>query len=119
MKKIIVYFLLASFYYHCSYNSENDLIEDIVIEDSISYEANIKVIIDNNCTGCHSSPPANGAPMALVTYDDVKDAVENRNLIGRISTDDLGFLMPFGGPKLPQNLIDLIILWEEEGLLEN
>ena len=26
--------------------------------------------------------------------------------------------MPFGGPRLPQNTIDIIIQWEADGLLE-
>jgi hypothetical protein len=56
--------------------------------------------------------------MPLLTYDNVKEAVENRNLIGRISSQDLSFVMPFGGPRLPQNLIDAVIQWEENGLLE-
>ncbi|MTE26161.1 hypothetical protein [Winogradskyella ouciana] len=103
----------------CSYNSEDDLTEEVVIEDFVTYENNIKSIIDNNCISCHSEPPVNGAPMSLTTYLDVKDAVENRDLIERISSTDQGFLMPFGGPRLPQNLIDLVIQWEEEGLLEN
>lgn len=103
----------------CSYNSEDDLTEAVIVEDFVTYEDNIKAIIDNNCIGCHSSPPVNGAPMALTTFNDVRDAVENRNLIERISTTDAGFLMPFGGPRLPQNLIDLVIQWEQEGLMEN
>jgi hypothetical protein len=56
--------------------------------------------------------------MSLLLYENVKDAVENRNLIGRIMGTGLGPLMPFGGPKLPQNLIDIIIKWEADGLLE-
>jgi hypothetical protein len=67
---------------------------------------------------CHNNPPINGAPMSLLLYENVKDAVENRNLIGRIMGTGLGPLMPFGGPKLPQNLIDIIIKWEADGLLE-
>lgn len=103
----------------CSYNSEDDLTEAIIVEDFVTYESEIKSIIDNNCIACHNNPPVNGAPMSLITYDDVKDAVENRDLIERISSMDSGFLMPFGGPRLPQNLIDLVVQWEEEGLLEN
>jgi hypothetical protein len=56
--------------------------------------------------------------MPLLTYEDVKNAVENRGLINRISSEDTGFLMPFGGPRLPQNLIDIVIQWETDGLLE-
>lgn len=120
MKKIsILYVFLISTLFSCSYNSEDDLTEDIIIEDQVNYEDNIKSIIDNNCIGCHGNPPTNGAPMSLTTYNEVKNAVENRDLISRISSTDAGFGMPFGGPRLPQNLIDLLILWEQEGLTEN
>lgn len=117
--KYLIPILIFPLLFNCSYNNEDDLTEDIIIEDFVTYDDNIKPIIDNNCTFCHSNPPINGAPMALTTYNDVKEAVENRNLIGRISTNDLSSVMPFGGPRLPQNLIDLVIQWEEEGLLEN
>ncbi|WP_369998773.1 hypothetical protein [Winogradskyella sp.] len=119
MKKIAVLCILLISTFSCSYNSEDDLTEEVLIENFVTYESDIKPIIDNNCISCHSNPPINGAPMALTTYDDVKNAVENRGLIERISSTDTGFLMPFGGPRLPQNLIDLVIQWEEEGLLEN
>jgi hypothetical protein len=115
----LIYVLILSAFFSCSYNSEDDLTEAIIIEDLVNYEDNIKSIIDNNCIGCHSNPPVNGAPISLTTYTDVKNAVENRDLISRISSDDLGFGMPFGGPRLPQNLIDLVILWEQEGFIEN
>jgi cytochrome c peroxidase len=117
--KYLIFFLIIILFCGCSYNSEDDLVEEIVIEGFVTYDDNIKTIIDNNCIGCHSSPPVNGAPMALTTYSDVKNAVENRELIERISSTDASFVMPFGGPRLPQNIIDLVIQWEEEGLLEN
>jgi hypothetical protein len=56
--------------------------------------------------------------MSLLLYENVKEAVENRDLIGRITGESSGSLMPLGGPKLPQNLIDIIIQWETDGLLE-
>ena len=117
--KYFITIAIASLVLGCSYNSEDDLTEEIIIEDFVTYDDNIKSIIDNNCIGCHSNPPVNGAPMSLTTYDDVKEAVEDRDLIERISTTDAGFVMPFGGPRLPQNIIDLVIQWEEEGLREN
>ena len=113
----IIFILILNVFYSCSYNSEDDLTEDIIV-DVINYEDNIKSIIDNNCIGCHNNPPINGAPMPLTTYNNVKQAVENRNLIGRISATDAS-LMPAGGQRLPQNLIDLVIQWEQEGLIEN
>lgn len=120
MKKtsLLSLFLIATLF-NCSYNSEDDLTEDIIIDDYVNYDDTIKSIIDNNCIVCHNNPPENGAPMPLLTYNNVKNAVENRGLISRISSTDTGFGMPFGGPRLPQNLIDLVIQWEQEGLLEN
>lgn len=121
MKRIVytLCFVLPLFF-GCTSVSEEDLIEDIQQPEEVTYVANIKAIIDNNCINCHSDPPVNGAPTSLVDYNDVKDGVENGNLIGRISLlpADPG-AMPFGGPRLPQNLIDLIIEWEAGGLLED
>lgn len=117
--KYLLYFAGLFCFTNCSYNSEDDLTEDVIIEEFVTYEDNIKSIIDTNCIFCHSNPPVNGAPMSLITFDDVKNAVENRGLIDRISSTDAGFVMPFGGPRLPQNLINLVIQWEQEGLLEN
>jgi hypothetical protein len=78
------------------------------------------VIIDNACNNCHTSPPQNGAPMSLTTFMDVKTSVENRGLIDRITRNEgAGGLMPLGGPRLPQASIDLIVQWNEDGLLEN
>jgi hypothetical protein len=104
----------------CTNHSEIDLIESIPEIDLITYDEHVKTIIDNNCIFCHGNPPTNGAPNALTTYDNVKSAVDNANLISRISalSGEPG-AMPFGGPRLPQNLIDLIIQWEADGLLEN
>lgn len=117
--KYLISILIITLFGSCAYNSEDDLIEPVVVEDFVTYDDNIKSIIDNNCINCHSSPPVNGAPTSLTTFEGVKAGVENGNLIERISTTDSGFLMPFGGPRLPQNLIDLVVQWEAEGLLEN
>lgn len=118
-KYIISTLIFILFLFSCSYNNEDDLTEDIIIEDFITYQEHVKPIIDNNCISCHSNPPINGAPMSLTTFSDVKNAIENRDLIARISSMDNGFVMPLGGPRLPQNLIDLVIQWEQEGFLEN
>lgn len=114
--------LSVLFFSSCSSVSEDDLIEPVILEsgETVNYIEDIQPIIENNCTFCHSNPPVNGAPMSLVTYNDVVVAIENLNLINRISRDagESG-AMPLGGPKLPQNLIDLVIQWQADGLLEN
>ena len=119
MKKIVLLVFTISILNSCTNVSEEDLIEDIQLPGLVTYNADIRAIIDNNCLNCHTNPPVNGAPNPLTDYINVKDAVENRNLISKISGNGPGSLMPLGGPSLPQNLIDLIIKWEADGFLEN
>ena len=121
MKKNVLQIILLSstmLFLGCTAVSEEDLIDTTPTPVSVTYNENVKPIIDNNCIVCHSHPPQNAAPMSLVSYENVKEAVENRNLIGRISSNDPAFLMPLGGSRLPQNLIDIIIQWNEDGLIE-
>ncbi|WP_299438735.1 hypothetical protein [uncultured Aquimarina sp.] len=102
----------------CENDSENDLIDVTPVQSLITYDNTIKSIIDTNCIFCHNDPPTNFAPMPLLTYDQVKEAVDNRSLLDRVSSEDISFLMPAGGPRLPQATIDLILQWNTDGLLE-
>ncbi len=104
----------------CSQSTYDDIEEQTdPIPEIVTYQ-DVKPIIDNVCLVCHSNPPQNGAPMPLVSYENVKEAVQNRNLINKISLNegDNG-LMPLGGPRLPQSSINLIVKWNTDGLLEN
>lgn len=103
----------------CSNNSTDDLVGPTLNLDLVKYNQNVKSIIDANCIVCHAATPVNGAPMPLVTYEQVKDAVLTRGLINRISRQNgEGGLMPNGGPRMPQATIDVIVQWEANGLLE-
>jgi uncharacterized membrane protein len=85
----------------------------------VTYNQNIKSIIDNNCVVCHAAVPRNGAPNSLVTYAQVKESITNRGLLNRISLPNgNGLLMPQGGPRMPQGTIDLVAKWQQDGLLE-
>jgi hypothetical protein len=119
MKKIkYIIFSTILFCISCSNNSEDDLIEPIVLN-TTKYTQNVKPIIDNNCISCHGATPSNGAPMSLVTYAQVKDAVQNRGLLDRISkSQGAPGMMPSQGARLPQPIIDLIVDWNTDGLLE-
>ena len=124
MKKLLIKFLAGSFVLLLFVNCTNDTLDDIIAEEIIPIEnvtyQDVRSTFDNVCTACHSNPTQNGAPMPLVTYQDVKEAVQNRGLIDRISRDQgAGGMMPAGGQRLPQATIDLIIQWNEDGLLEN
>jgi uncharacterized membrane protein len=124
MKKNVIY-LMALFLFigisACSNDSEDDLIDQMDPDpDPITYSANVKTIIDNNCNNCHSDPTQNGAPISLVTYAQVRNSAENGALINRIQTQEGGVgAMPLGGPRLPQTLIDVVIQWQADGFLEN
>lgn len=112
---IIAFSLLLS---SCSSDSISDLI-DVPTVEIITYEANVKAIINTNCLSCHGATPSNGAPMSLTTYENVRDAVLNRNLLDRITrADGASGAMPLGGPRLPQNQINIIEKWNIDGLLE-
>ncbi|GAA3584159.1 hypothetical protein [Snuella lapsa] len=111
--------LLLITLYACTNASEDDLTDSTPIATTITYNDHVKVIIDNNCIGCHKSPAVNGANVSLLTYNDVKNAVQNNNLISKINGNGPGAQMPLNGQKLPQTSIDIIEKWEDDGFLEN
>jgi hypothetical protein len=107
-------FLLLS----CTNDSTRDLIA-VDLNETITYNEHIKPIIDANCISCHNQPPINGAPMSLLTYQEVKLATQEMELISRVSLPEgNSLLMPVGGPRLPQPLIDVLEKWLEDGLQE-
>lgn len=103
----------------CTSDSTSDLIDVLPITEQVKYTQNIKSIMENNCISCHGAILVNGAPMPLVTYEQVKDAYLNRGLLDRMQRQNGdGSLMPQGGPRLPQNVIDLVEKWNTDGLQE-
>jgi len=102
----------------CDKNSTDDLTEPTPV-DMVTYTEHVKPIIDNNCIVCHANPPVNSAPMPLIGYEHVKQAVIERGLIDRISREQgAPGMMPNGGMRLPQHQIDLIIQWKDQGFQE-
>ncbi len=102
----------------CTNDSSADLIgiDDL---DEVTYTNTVKSIIDNNCISCHAATPINGAPMSLTTYENVKEAVLNGGLLDRISRDQgESGMMPSGGTRLPQAVIDQVFAWNTQGLNE-
>jgi len=106
--------------YNCTNTSEEDLIDNTPPPELVNFEEDIKVIFENNCWMCHGTTPQFGAQTSLVFYNEVVFGIENNNVIERISAQPgEADAMPLTGVRLPQNLIDLIILWKEEGFLES
>ena len=122
MKKIIPFIFMGGMLISgCTSNTVDDLVPIVnQMEPTVVTYQDVESIIGDNCLNCHSNPPQNGAPMSLSSFDDLMNAVLNRGLIDRISRNDgANGLMPLGGPRLSQQSIDLIVRWNEDGLLEN
>ena len=103
-------FLLFSF---CSCTTA--VIEEVIITEAITYNANVSIIITNNCLPCH----AGGFPAAglnLEGYTNVRSSTENGNLLNRIN--NVSNPMPQSGLMAP-DLIATIEQWAEDGFIEN
>ncbi|OCB71428.1 Cytochrome C oxidase, cbb3-type, subunit III [Flavobacterium glycines] len=118
-KNLFSLLIFSGFLMACSNENSETLMDNTPIQGVVTYKQNVKSIIDNNCISCHGATPANGAPMSLVTYSQVKNAMQNRGLLNRISLNNgNSLLMPQGGPRLPQTTIDVVAKWQQDGLLE-
>ncbi len=81
-----------------------------------TYNADVKVIIDAHCVRCHTTPPTEGAPFPMDTYQETLVGV-NRDLVLRMQSTSPNNVMPPEG-RLPQEIIDIILDWEADGFLE-
>lgn len=113
MKKsiLIILFACAAFLGSCTTRTYEE-ISETETSTSPTYTGNIEAIIQTNCVSCHS---AGGRFPTLETYDQVKEATQNGDLICRIDqTQSCGSVMPRQG-AMPRPTIDMIILWQKEG----
>nr|WP_294936642.1 hypothetical protein [uncultured Flavobacterium sp.] len=114
----VAFFVISTFVLSgCTSDSESDLVNYTPVN-TVTYNGTVKAIITENCIMCHTQPPQNGAPMPLLTYENVKNAVLTRGLVDRISSFDPAFMMPFGGTRLPQAKIDQIKSWRDANFPE-
>lgn len=114
MKKNCFFALLILFFTSCSSDSTDDLTDPIPA--TITYKVNVKNIIDQSCavSGCHNAA-TNTAGLTLETYEQVKDAMINRNAIGRMESSSTP--MPPTG-NLPTTTISIIKKWREQGYID-
>jgi len=92
--------------------SPDDMIDPV----DVTYEADVKFIMENDCLNCHTNPPVNGATVPLTTYGEVRSAVETSDLLGRINS--------ISNPMPPTGLISTIPRkviqdWVDQGFPEN
>ena len=117
-KNLIYALAITLLLFNCSSDSNDDLIQEEEIDPTvITYDGDIKSIISNNCHQCHVSPPENGAPFSLTTYDQVKSRVDR--IIAR--TNNASNPMPpvSAGGQISSGLRAMIQKWKDDGLLEN
>ncbi len=126
--KLIMLFLCFLVVCSCTNDSEDDLIgldqeqgsddeTDDVEATGITYENTVKAIIQGSCIGCHDNPPRNGAPFALVNFQQVSQRA-NSILSAMARQNGAAGAMPPAG-RLPQNTIDQIQEWIDNGTPEN
>ena len=110
----------------CSNDSEDDFIPattqsgdpaDPGDTAGVNYTDDVRPIIQSSCTGCHASPPVNGAPFALVNFAQVNQRATG--ILNRMSLQSgaAGAMPPSG--RLPQATIDVIEQWIADGKQEN
>jgi len=101
----------------CTNDKQVDL-EAVTCVDVFTYTDCVKTIIDQNCIICHNSSVDAVGPFPLETYEQVKDKIENGNILDRIQRPDgADGIMPQTG-KMPQGKIDAILTWVNQGFLE-
>lgn len=111
MRKLItLFFFFLLFFISCSTDGEDPIIEPDPTN-NVTYTSEIKPIIDDNCLNCHISPPLNGASMPLISFENVREAVENRDLIGRIESGS----MPPVGDVLTAIQVQAVKDWKSGG----
>jgi len=95
----------------CSNDSDDDMTPPPPPPNDVTYANDVKAIIDGRCLTCHGNPTANGAPMSLTTFDEVKNAVQSRGLIGQVENGT----MPPTGSDLTSSQVQTIKDWQSGG----
>ena len=118
MIKFYLKLLIVGF---CFMSCSSTTIEEEMVDETpaakITYNQNVKTIIDNSCatSGCHSGTNPTGG-LLLTTYTNVKGGVEDYGLINRMNNNSNP--MPVTG-LLDQATRTIMDQWVADGLLEN
>lgn len=112
MKKLIYIISMSAVFIACESRTYEEISDNKPITEKVTYNKDVKTIIDANCVNCHS-PGAQD----LTNYNQVKNNIDN--IIDRISRPNGDPLkMPQGGSLSPTQ-INIITKWKADGLSEN
>jgi hypothetical protein len=122
IKKIKVFFLLALgvfVFQSCgSKKGLNDSAKTAKAEtcnEAITYNLNVKAIINDNCGNkCHSAEKK-AAGIDLSSFEMVKKEAENGRFLGAIKHQGYYPPMPMKSPKLSDSTISIIECWIKNG----
>ena len=94
-----------------SCSSDDDTKLDPPAAEKVTYTKTVKAIIDGNCLNCHGTNLANGAPIHLTSFEEVKAA--GQKVAARVANGT----MPPSGP-LSDAHKKAIADWKKSGFLE-
>ena len=115
MRKELQAFLVFCFVILSCSEYEIPVDESPIIQETVTYNDDIKSIMDDNCISCHGTvnPSAN---LSLTNYSLVKNSTENGNLIARMN--NITNPMPPNG-ILSEATRALVDEWKGDGYLED
>lgn len=106
----------------CADNELSDLLEEEIVADDgggvsgvVTYQNTAKALLDNACVRCHNATQANGG-VRLHNFENASAVAASGRMIARMTST--GSPMPPSG-NLPDPVIQDIINWIEDGILEN
>lgn len=112
--KIILLFTLVLSLSDCT-TTVIPLEEVTPILELVTYEKDVKTIMESHCTNCHING-GQASFLPLVNYTQVRNSAEFGNLIQRMNSTTNP--MPSSG-RLSAAILALIDKWEADGFLEN
>lgn len=117
MKKLLIMCIIAFVAGSCETTTYDAIQENQIIAGPITYNSYVKNIINTHCLSCHSDG-GTAAFRTFASYEEVKNAIQNTNLLDRIQRQngEVG-QMPQTG-RMPQDKIDIIVQWNSDGLAE-
>ena len=119
MKKMKLCFtIVASSIVLINCNSAKKTTETYVpVEKKVSYNTDIKPIIENSCTPCHFPPKGKKEP--LENYTHVKEHISNIITRVKLTKDDRRFMPPKNKkPALNDSLIAVLVKWQKQNMPE-
>ena len=114
MKKNFILLLVCFSFLSC----RKDKVQPLPPEqcaDTVFFSTQILPLVQNHCIGCHFS--GNGFEIELTNHAQISS---NADACFNSITESGGYtLMPYGGPKLSDSLIDLFNCWIVQGKQNN